>query len=232
MTLNESETASVRPADQGDRKARQVRKRPDVRAQEILAVAGEILAKEGYEGLTFRAVAVATGVRMSSVQYYYPSREALYAAVVGRTMDEWHRSAVSILTSDHPPEVRLDMICQWNITECMKAETRSILFQLLGMSQRESHVRRIILDGFVCYRQIYADVIREIRPDFDPDALMTFATLFVSHLEGLAIFLEPDDPVRPSEPLLRELSKEFVKGYVTSLERAGRQQPGVTAPAS
>jgi AcrR family transcriptional regulator len=207
------------------KKTRHIRKKPDVRAEEILTVARDILAKEGYEGLTFRAVAGGTGVRMSSVQYYYPNRGRLYFAVVAKTMEEWYEGARNILELDSAPEVRLDLICQWNITEVLKVETRSILFQILGMAQRELDVSQMLNEGYLLYRKLFARVLQEIRPDLEPMVLMTYATLFVSHLEGLAIFMEPDDFARPSEVLLRELSRHFVRGYITGLKGVSNALP-------
>ena len=199
-------------------KIRHIRKKPEVRSEEIITVARDILATKGFEGLTFRAVATGTGVRMSSVQYHYPSRGRLYFAVVAKTMEEWYEGARSILESDSDPEVRLGLICQWNITEVLKGDTRSILFQILGMAQRELDVSQVLNEGYLIYRKLFARVLQEIRPDLDSMVLMTLATLFVSHLEGLAIFVAPNDLACLPEVLLREMSRNFVEGYIVAIK--------------
>jgi AcrR family transcriptional regulator len=55
------------------------------RASAILEAARLLLARDGYAALAMRSVAQQVGVSLSTVQHYYPSRDALIEALLEQT---------------------------------------------------------------------------------------------------------------------------------------------------
>ena len=65
-----------------------VRKDPAERAQEILAAARQVAARDGLTALTLRSVARGAGVAPSLVAHYFPEVDALVAEVFGALAQE------------------------------------------------------------------------------------------------------------------------------------------------
>src|SRR5437868_6605036 len=68
------------------KKAVQARTQATVDA--ILRATARILVKEGYDRASTNKIALAAGVSIGSLYQYFPSKEALVAALIERHMDE------------------------------------------------------------------------------------------------------------------------------------------------
>lgn len=55
----------------------------------ILACAEEVFARDGFEGASLEAIGAASGFSRHNLLYYYPSKEALYQAVLESLLDDW-----------------------------------------------------------------------------------------------------------------------------------------------
>lgn len=55
----------------------------------ICAAALEVFAAEGFRGATIDAIAAKTGMSKPNLLYYFPSKEAIYRAVLERLLDDW-----------------------------------------------------------------------------------------------------------------------------------------------
>ena len=75
-----------RPRTQPRKKALQERSRATVEA--ILGATARILVKDGYDRASTNRVAAAAGVSVGSLYQYFPSKEALVAALVERHLEE------------------------------------------------------------------------------------------------------------------------------------------------
>ncbi|MDQ3987169.1 MAG: TetR/AcrR family transcriptional regulator, partial [Actinomycetota bacterium] len=71
--------ATPKVLDQARR--RRVIKPPDQRRREILEAATELFRDRGFESTTVQAVAAAAGVAAGTVYLYFPSKEAILAAL-------------------------------------------------------------------------------------------------------------------------------------------------------
>jgi AcrR family transcriptional regulator len=77
------------------KRPRQDRSRATVDA--ILEAAARVLVKEGFERTTTNRVADAAGVSIGSLYQYFPSKEALVAALVERHNDEMRAAVLAML---------------------------------------------------------------------------------------------------------------------------------------
>ena len=55
----------------------------------ILAAAERIFAEKGYDGATTAAIAAAADLPKSNLHYYFPTKEAVYRAVIDQTLRLW-----------------------------------------------------------------------------------------------------------------------------------------------
>lgn len=57
--------------------------------ERISAAALEVFAADGFRGATIDAIAARTGMSKPNLLYYFPSKEAIYRAVLERLLEDW-----------------------------------------------------------------------------------------------------------------------------------------------
>ncbi|MCB9587946.1 MAG: TetR/AcrR family transcriptional regulator [Polyangiaceae bacterium] len=95
----------------------------------ILSGARKVLARDGHDGFSLRKVADECGLRLGSVQYYFPSKDALFDACL-REQDDW----VNSLISSGQQAVR-------DGESVRSVMTRATLFSFHGVRQQRSVTR-------------------------------------------------------------------------------------------
>lgn len=66
----------------------------------ILDTAETLIQTQGYNAFSFRDIAVAIGIKTSSIHYYFPTKEELGKAVVARHIDALHAELVKVLENE------------------------------------------------------------------------------------------------------------------------------------
>jgi AcrR family transcriptional regulator len=69
-------------------------------AERLLDAAEQAFATQGYGGARLEDIAAAAGIRRPSLLYHYPSKDALYAAVVRRTFARLGRALSDAMARD------------------------------------------------------------------------------------------------------------------------------------
>jgi TetR/AcrR family transcriptional regulator len=70
----------------------------------ILEAAEAIFAETGFKGAATSAIAARAGVPKANLHYYFPTKAALYRAVIERVLTAWLEAASSFDESDDPKE--------------------------------------------------------------------------------------------------------------------------------
>ena len=86
-----------------------LRRSADTR-EKILEVAETRFAARGYAGAHLQAIAEEVGVQKTALYYYFPSKAALYVAVLSRMLDDFDRCVSSAVALDLPHRERLDRL--------------------------------------------------------------------------------------------------------------------------
>ena len=73
------------PLPEADGRTR-IRRRNEGR---ILAAALEVFSSAGFQGATLDRIAEAAGMSKTNLLYYFPSKTAVYSAVLNQTLDDW-----------------------------------------------------------------------------------------------------------------------------------------------
>ena len=68
----------------------------------ILEAAEAVFAEHGFGGATTAAIAARAGVPKANLHYYFPTKAALYRAVIERVLTAWLAAASSFDESDDP----------------------------------------------------------------------------------------------------------------------------------
>jgi AcrR family transcriptional regulator len=95
-TTTQSKPAAKRPQKRGERN----------RAR-ILGAAEQLFAEQGYSATSIDDVAEAVDMHQPGIFYYYPTKRALYEAVVAAALSPLDARTRQVLESSDPPEERL-----------------------------------------------------------------------------------------------------------------------------
>lgn len=196
-----------------------------MRIEAILASACEVLVRDGYAGFNLRKVAAKVGVQLRTVQYHFENREALLGAAVKRALAEWGRAYVDIVNASDGAEQKLRDILRLNLDLTERPSTSPLLLECFALAQHDVLIREIVHAQYYEYRRLIAQLLREIRPDLNDDAVMGFATVFAAQMEGLTLLLHNDDPHRPNESSLRLALDVQCDAFLAGL-RAHRARTG------
>jgi len=152
--------------------------------RDILAAAAITFARHGREGTNLHRVATAAGMGKSSLYHYFPTREALFAALVDDVLR--HEAALfeSLAAAPAPAPARLaalvdaivGMFAQW-------AKLGPLLVAFLG----EPRGRRRMRETFRTARAAIARLVRDGQREgeFRPGPPETLAAVVLGCLDGL-----------------------------------------------
>jgi AcrR family transcriptional regulator len=210
--------AKTTPAPPPPPKTKQVRKKPAVRAEEILVTACAAFIADGYAAFSLRQVAAAAGVRLGTLQYYYPTREALLSATIERALKTWRQGFTAVADqTDVPAAERIRRLLHLNLDYIVNTDAASLLFEVFALAQHEPFARTLLQAYYLEYRLMFVRLFREISPELPDDRAMALATLLTSQMEGLMVFTVPDDPAMLPQTPLRSGLDRFAAAVVEML---------------
>ncbi len=127
--------------------------RPDRRAanrqqrrEAILDVAYRSFAEQGYGGTTMSEVAARLGGSKATLWSYFPSKDALFAAVVDRATDELSGQLTGVLNSDEEFEMALRQFCERFLAKVTSPEAIAVRRMVIGETARFPELGRIFYD--------------------------------------------------------------------------------------
>ena len=78
--------------------------------QKILEVAETQFARKTYAGAHLQSIAEEVGVQKTALYYYFPSKGALYLAVLERMLEDFERTVVGVIRRDANHRERLEQL--------------------------------------------------------------------------------------------------------------------------
>lgn len=163
--------------------------RPNRRGAEtrnkILDVAEQAFARNGFAGAHLQHIAEQIGVQKTALYYYYPSKAALYEAVLVRVLETFDQSVTRAISGPESPATRLGRLI--DVLNELFSEQRNysqILIRIL--------VDRVEIDGVTLgqlIEQVVGRLLAFYREGVDADAFVKLSSrnLFQSLL-GATVF--------------------------------------------
>ncbi|QBS38783.1 TetR family transcriptional regulator [Nocardia sp. CS682] len=158
----------------------------------------EVLAREGFAGMTIRLVAAAAGVGTATAYTYFSSKEHLVAEIFWRRLV----SAPSPASQDPDPTVRV--VAELRDIAMLVADEQelsgAVTSALLGRDPDVVHLRGRI------GTEIRKRIMRALGPDADPDVVESLELLYAGALVragmGYASYSEIADRIEKSALLI------------------------------
>jgi AcrR family transcriptional regulator len=177
------------------------------RAGAILAIARELLGTEGYAALSMRSVAQRLGSSLSTVQHYYPSREALLEALLNQTFNGYQAAVDERLLQqgDKSGMAVFQSIIDYFLDDLRDQISSGLFFEIAALANRHPYASDMFDGMLTRARRTTRNLIRDIAPHMTPAQCEVRGALIVSQIIGLMIFLSD---TRPKHEELAELQQE------------------------
>lgn len=149
--------------------------------EEILELSVPLFAKDGYDGVSMRDVAAATGLTTSALYYHFADKEDLYLSVVIHDFRGKSTALLNIIKGPEPPWERLEKFIEGlvNLTASDKNFSRLMQWVKLDSDEARQHklAEQVFSDMFVSVHDLVAEL------NSGHDAYMLAISIF-----GLIVF--------------------------------------------
>ncbi|MFC4522413.1 TetR/AcrR family transcriptional regulator [Cupriavidus pinatubonensis] len=174
------DTFHYRPTAQG--------KRREVKINEIISTAANLLAAEGYANFTLARVARELGILPSALQNYFPTHDDLLRSTVdavGRAyLDRYSEIGKP---SSKPTLERMLEIAAENFEETCVPAVQQLWSEMWALAQHSDITRENVRNGYSAYRVVWADLIREVDSTATARECLARATLITALLDGVTV---------------------------------------------
>lgn len=159
-----------------------------LRVQAILDAARQLLATEGYAGLTMRAVAHEVGVSLSTVQHYFNNKEVLVQAVLTYVMDHYQAVVADLMNtlSQQSQLERFMVIIDMVLIETRRPETYGILTEMYALANRLPFAAQLMETVFAREQKEIFRLIYGIEPALSAHECKRRSAIIVAQIHGLA----------------------------------------------
>jgi len=194
------------------------KKRNNNRREEILDTTMRVLAFEGDASVTMRSIADRVGIRLSSLQYYFPTRRELLKHTIEkcigsevRKLDEMsHRSKLE-------PKKLLHRELKIHLSVSRDPFVSKFFAALWALATHDNEAEDLLNEVYERDCQRYTALIQRANPKLLKKTCEHRATLIVAQLEGLVLFISPGK-LRASKVRVieKELSRLIDKAIISS----------------
>jgi len=179
----------------------------------ILAATARVLVKKGFDGLTTNAVAEQAGVSIGSLYQYFPSKEALVAALIEQHIEEMNAAILTELTrvSKLPMAQAVRAVIELTIrAHSIEPELHRVLTEQVP---RVGRLARLAEADSICRRMV-AGILAARKDELaiaDPD---TSAFILVASIESITHRAALFAPERLRDPRLIDEAVALVTRYL------------------
>ena len=166
-----------------------ISKSNELRNEKILHIISStlnILSREGYAQLSMRSVAAEAKLSLSTLQYYFESKDKLLMETVRifaySFIDRYN--AFTLETDFSPPQV-LDHVLQDILTEATHKEVAGLLIEIWALGVHDRAIGNLLTELYGEYRALLAKLFMDLEIGLNPKGADDLASLLAMQSEGL-----------------------------------------------
>lgn len=163
-------------------------KRREIKINEIISTAANLLATEGYANFTLARVARELGILPSALQNYFPTYDDLVRSTIGALGQAFLDRYLEIGKPSSKPALK--RVCEI-AAQCFKESCDPVVYRLwsemFALAQHSDITRTIVTSSYAAYPRIYVELIREIDPSVTARECLARATLITAMVDGATV---------------------------------------------
>jgi AcrR family transcriptional regulator len=159
-------------------------------AQRVIDAARALLTEEGCSEFSMRNIAARASMRLSNVQYYFPTRDDLIRALFIDADARYRSAYAEVMRASAATDraARFEAVIDFNLSDIIQPRTRRFFLQfwaLLNSLDRESD--GLLNDLYAIDIQQLSERIAELTPRARAAEVRRRATLLAALIEGLMV---------------------------------------------
>ncbi|GAA0339019.1 TetR family transcriptional regulator C-terminal domain-containing protein [Actinoallomurus spadix] len=181
--------------------------RGDRRREQLVAAGVTLLQRDGWPGVTTRAVAEHAGTRPGLIHYHFGGLPGLHEAIFRRATDLIIEPLITGLLAAPGERVALGMMRQAMLQAPADERTPRLAAELMMGAMRDPALGVVLRDELRRARALIADRLRELHPAWPPARLTGVATLITASIDGLMLhqMIDRELPAREALSAVEEL---------------------------
>ena len=194
------------------KRTRRRSKKGELSAQGILLAAEELLIDEGYHNFSLRKVAARAEQTLGSLQYYFPTKDALVKAMLDNRVQRYLVMFEQIRTRAGADPVEQFEALVAGIIRDLNTKTTTVFFpEVWSMANHDEQAIESMDAMYGAYRDVLVDVIGLINPKLSHRQLTRLAIFISASLEGHTMFIGHGKPwKKETENIISMASQSFL----------------------
>ncbi len=175
----------------------------------IIAAAYDVLSEKGYDKASTKEIAITAGVAQGLINYYFPSKDLLFAEVFRRETRKYCESFDELIELDDQPLTLANIARILEIPKSRALEEPDwfrLRYELFAIGLRNEAAREILKEMLVMKRKHISDTVGEIA-GFPKEQADVFSSVLYSIIEGLGLqkVADPDFKYDEAYAMLAEM---------------------------
>jgi AcrR family transcriptional regulator len=185
----------------------------------IIAAAYNVLSEKGYDKASTKEIANTAGVAQGLINYYFPSKDLLFAEVFRRETEKYCKSLDGLIEVEGRP-LNLESIS--GVLEIPKSralkepEWLRLRYELFAIGLRNDAAREILKEMLAMKRKYISGPVESIT-GFPPEQSDTFASILYAIIDGLGLQKVADPTFKYDEAY--GMLAEMVVAYYEQLKK-------------
>jgi AcrR family transcriptional regulator len=178
----------------------------------ILGIAQTLFARRGFEGVSIREIAQAVGMTTASLYYHFPSKEEIFVAVHGRSLEAVQREVMDAIAGLKDPWDRLEAAAAAHSRNFASSERTGASIAAEYYEGSLAPFRKIMVPQRDAYERLIAMLVADLQLPKSVDARL-FRLQLLGALNWLPVWYRPGRGLS-----VEEVAREFVRNFRRGLD--------------
>lgn len=178
----------------------------------ILNTAQRLFARRGFEGVSIRDIARAVGMTTASLYYHFPSKEEIFVAVHGRSLEAVQREVMDAIAGLKDPWDRLEAAAAAHSRNFASAERSGASIAAEYYEGSLAPFRKIMVPQRDAYERLIAVLVSDLQLPASVDARL-FRLQLLGALNWLPVWHRAGRGLSAAE-----VARQFVRNFRRGLD--------------
>lgn len=194
----------------------------DASREKIMNAAQKLFARRGFEGISIRDIAKAVGMTTASLYYHFPSKEEIFVAVHGRSLENVQREVMSAIAGIKDPWDRLEAAAAAHSRNFASTESSGAAIAAQYYEGSLAPFRKIMVPQRDAYERLITVLVADLQlpPSID---VRLFRLQLLGALNWMPVWHRPNSGL-PAEEVARQFVRNLRLGLQPSRGKAKRRE--------